>query len=88
MIYVEVNPADARERGLRDGATVEVFSRAGALNAQARLTQSVQPGHVFIPMHYADCNRLTLPAFDPYSRQPSYKATPVELRAASSQGGR
>jgi len=29
---------------------------------------------VFIPMHYSVANQLTFPAFDPYSRQPAYKA--------------
>jgi assimilatory nitrate reductase catalytic subunit len=31
-------------------------------------------------MHYAAMNRLTFPAFDPYSRQPSYKHCAVRVR--------
>jgi anaerobic selenocysteine-containing dehydrogenase len=30
-------------------------------------------------MHYATTNHLTADAFDPYSRQPSYKACAVSL---------
>ena len=30
-------------------------------------------------MHYAETNGLTLPAFDPYSRQPAYKACAVRI---------
>ena len=36
-------------------------------------------GQVFIPMHFADTNKLTLASFDPYSRQPSYKACAVKV---------
>ena len=32
-----------------------------------------------MPMHYETMNRLTFAAFDPYSRQPSYKACAVRL---------
>jgi assimilatory nitrate reductase catalytic subunit len=58
---------------------VRVSSRRGALVATAFVTPTVQPGHVFIPMHYATTNRLTLAVFDPYSRQPAYKACAVRL---------
>jgi anaerobic selenocysteine-containing dehydrogenase len=43
-------------------------------------THVVKPGQVFVPMHYAAMNRLTFPAFDPYSRQPSYKHCAVRIR--------
>jgi predicted molibdopterin-dependent oxidoreductase YjgC len=39
----------------------------------------VKNGEVFIPMHYEEINRLTFAAFDPYSRQPSYKACAVRI---------
>ena len=44
------------------------------------VTPSVQPGQVFMPMHYATVNQLTLSSFDPYSKQPSYKACAVRVR--------
>jgi assimilatory nitrate reductase catalytic subunit len=34
-------------------------------------------------MHYAKVNQLTFAAFDPYSRQPSYKNCAVRLRRKS-----
>jgi assimilatory nitrate reductase catalytic subunit len=49
--------------------------------ARAFVTHGVQPGQVFVPMHYARTNQLTLAAFDPYSRQPAYKACAVTVRA-------
>ena len=78
-IYVEINPRDASRLGIRPQQMVEVRSRRGKLTARAYVTGTVQPGHIFIPMHYVETNRLTHPTFDPYSRQPSYKACAVAL---------
>jgi assimilatory nitrate reductase catalytic subunit len=80
--YVEVNPKDAARIGIAPGGGVRVRSRRGALAATAFITPTVQPGQVFIPMHYAATNRLTLAVFDPYSRQPAYKACAVKLEPA------
>ena len=78
-VYVEINPADARARGIRPHARVEVRSRRGRIRATAFVTRSVQPGHLFVPMHYEVTNRLTDAVFDPYSKQPSYKACAVDV---------
>jgi predicted molibdopterin-dependent oxidoreductase YjgC len=47
------------------------------------VTNTVRAGHLFIPMHYSAANELTLPAFDPYSRQPAYKACAVSVSRPS-----
>jgi anaerobic selenocysteine-containing dehydrogenase len=85
-IYVEVNPGDAARYAIRPNAWVEVSSRRGSLRARAFVTGNVRAGQVFIPMHYAETNTLTHPSFDKYSRQPSYKACAVALRAVALQG--
>ncbi len=82
-IYVEINPDDAKARGIGANDSVHVESRRGRIAAKAFVTHSVQRGHVFIPMHYEAANRLTDAVFDPYSKQPSYKACAVELRRAA-----
>ncbi|WP_010588385.1 molybdopterin oxidoreductase family protein [Schlesneria paludicola] len=82
-IYVEINPADARRLGVQPQQTVLVESRRASIRATAFLTQSVPPGQIFLPMHYAEVNRLTDAVFDPYSKQPSYKACAVRLRLPS-----
>jgi assimilatory nitrate reductase catalytic subunit len=46
------------------------------------VTHNVRPGQVFIPMHYETANQLTFPAFDPHSRQPSYKHCAVSVTRA------
>ena len=78
--YVEVHPDDAASLGVRSGELVRVESRRGGVTAVAFVNATVRPGHVFVPMHYAVTNRLTFPAFDPHSRQPSYKYAAVRLR--------
>jgi anaerobic selenocysteine-containing dehydrogenase len=78
--YVEISPLDAEDLEIDPNDWVEIESRRGKMRARAFVTHVVQPGQVFIPMHFADANRLTFPAFDPYSRQPSYKASAVRLK--------
>jgi len=79
-IYIEINPADAKAMNIAPDHMVHVASRRGSLQARAFLTPTVQRGQVFIPMHYEETNRLTNPVFDPYSKQPSYKACAVSVR--------
>jgi ferredoxin-nitrate reductase len=81
-LHVEVHPADAAKLGLRAGDRAIVCSRRGTAEAIVFPTPIVQPGQVFLPMHFATVNQLTFPAFDPHSRQPSYKACAVRLEKA------
>jgi assimilatory nitrate reductase catalytic subunit len=85
--YVELSPVDAERLGIASDDWVRVQSRRGELEARALVTHVVQPGHAFVPMHYADANRLTLAAFDPYSRQPAYKACAVRVQKVRGSSG-
>jgi assimilatory nitrate reductase catalytic subunit len=76
---VELSPKDAADLGVRANAWVIVRSQRGMATARAFVSHVVQPGQVFMPMHFASTNQLTLAAFDPYSRQPSYKACAVQI---------
>ncbi len=82
-VYVEINPRDAEQFRIVRNQKVEIASRRAAIVAAAHLTATVSRGQVFIPMHYEMVNRLTHPSFDPYSRQPSYKACAVKIRPLS-----
>ena len=76
---VEVHPKDASRIGIDAEELVRVRSRRGVLEARAVIRETVREGEVFISIHDAATNRLTYPAFDPYSRQPSYKHCAVRL---------
>jgi assimilatory nitrate reductase catalytic subunit len=78
--YVELNPVDALEHGIEQNGWVLVESRRGRALARAFVSQVVQPGQCFMPMHYAQTNQLTYPCVDPYSRQPAYKHCAVRIR--------
>ncbi|TWT75848.1 Nitrate reductase [Posidoniimonas polymericola] len=82
-VYVEMNPEDAAIAGLESYDKASVWSRRGELKATVFVTPTVQPGQLFIPMHYEETNRLTLPHFDPYSHQPSYKDCAVAIAPAN-----
>jgi anaerobic selenocysteine-containing dehydrogenase len=77
--YVEINPGDAENLGIGKNSVVRISCRRAQIRAVAFVTPTIQPGQLFIPMHYREVNRLTFPAFDPYSRQPSYKACAVKI---------
>ena len=79
-LYVELNPDDAQRLGVGPNGRVRITSRRGSLEATAFLTPTVRPGQIFLPMHYEAVNRLTHPAVDPYSRQPSYKHCAVRVK--------
>ena len=63
------------------GGRILVRSRRAELVAEACITPMVQPGQVFIPMHYREVNPLIKSVVDPLSRQPSYKFCAVTLEA-------
>ena len=81
-LLLEINPTDARRLRLRAGDTARVASRRGELTACVHVTATIRPGQVYLPMHDVATNRLTLPAFDPHSRQPSYKHCAVSVERA------
>jgi len=81
-LHVEINPVDAARLDIADGSRVAVRSRRGRAEAVALVSAIVQPGQVFMPMHFPDVNKLTFRSFDPHSRQPSYKACAVAMAPA------
>ena len=80
--WVEMNPRDARALKLKPQDRVDVVSRRGRVrDIELRLTETVAPGQVFVPFHYAEANanQMTQSAFDPVSREPNYKQSAVRV---------
>ncbi len=78
-LWLEIHPQDAKRRGIKDGDVINVSSRRATIEARARLTATVGIGRVFLPMHDARVNELTINVVDPNSRQPSYKHCAVQV---------
>lgn len=78
-LYVEVNTLDAEEFGIEAQAYIKVSSRRGSITARAVVVTTVRRGQIFIPMHDARVNLLTLDAVDPISREPNFKACAVRI---------
>ena len=79
QVYIEIHPKDAKIRRIQPGEEINIHSARGQLKAIANITPTVGEGQVFLPMHYKDVNQLTYPSFDPYSKQPSYKFSAVQV---------
>jgi assimilatory nitrate reductase catalytic subunit len=80
--WLEMNPRDARHLGLKAQDRVDVVSQRGRIrDVELRVTETIAPGQVFVPFHYAEANanQVTLSAFDPISREPNYKQSAVRV---------
>jgi predicted molibdopterin-dependent oxidoreductase YjgC len=80
--YVDINPVDAEKIDVKDGDFVVLSSRRGDIEAPARLTRSVMPGTLFLPIHFGEVptNVLTnAEAFDPLAKIPEFKVGAVKV---------
>ena len=80
--WVEVNPRDARKLKFMAGDYVKVVSRRGSIERVIlRVTETVAPGQIFIPFHFAEANANNLTVNDacPISREPNYKQAAVRI---------
>lgn len=79
--FVEVNPGDAASLGVDNGDMVEVSSRRGSVEVEARVTDRVDEGAIFMPFHFAEAaaNNLTIAALDPVSGIPEFKVCAARI---------
>ncbi len=76
---MRIHTDDARRVEIESGNLVIVSSERSKIEARAVVGDNVKPGMLFMPMHYFETNKLTYPAFDPFSREPSYKYAAVRI---------
>jgi formate dehydrogenase alpha subunit len=88
--FVEINTADAKALGVKNGDKVKVKTRRGEIEIAAKVTPDIMKGIIFIPFHFVECsaNRLTIAALDPFAKMPEFKVCaakveviPVEKKA-------
>jgi len=84
--YVSINPKDAAALEAKEGDVLILSSRRGQMEAPAKLTNSVAPGLLFLPIHFGEnpTNVLTnAEAFDPLAKIPEFKVSTVKIRKLS-----
>jgi predicted molibdopterin-dependent oxidoreductase YjgC len=83
--YVSIHPEDAANLSIKQGDLLWVASRRGEMEAPARITSSVPPGVLFLPIHFGESppNILTdSEALDPIAKIPEFKVSAVMVKKA------
>ena len=87
--YIELHAEDAKAHAIGEGDTICVQSKRGAIQVEAKITNRLNRGVVFMPFHWGDLfapgqatNILTSDALDPISKEPEYKACAVRVAKA------
>jgi formate dehydrogenase alpha subunit len=84
--YVSIHPEDADKLAVKNGDTLILSSRRGEMEAPAKVTPSVTPGTLFLPIHFGEnpTNVLTnAEAFDPLAKIPEFKVSAVNIKKLS-----
>ncbi len=86
---LSIHPADAKARGLQDGAIVNMMNELGEINIRLQTSEHVSRGNAFVPMHWSgshysagSINQLVRPDTDPTSKQPAFKSSTVSVVAS------
>ena len=79
--YALVNTKLCAELGVENGDSITVDSINGqSADFVVRVTDNVRYDEIYVPIHYIECNKLTPAIYDKYSKEPSYKTTPINIR--------
>jgi predicted molibdopterin-dependent oxidoreductase YjgC len=79
---IDISPEDGEKYGVKEGETVRIVSRRGAVLAPVRFDSGLRPGLAFMTLHFPDqvaTNELTIDAVDPKSGTSEFKATAVRI---------
>ena len=77
-----MHPDDAARLWVNDGDLVSVRCRHGRIELPARVTDRIEPGHVFTAFHFPEIrtNLLIGPSADVNMSCPEYKVVAVDVR--------
>jgi formate dehydrogenase alpha subunit len=84
--YVTINPQDAEALAVKGGDMLVLSSRRGRIEAPANISRSVEPGTLFLPIHFGEnpTNVLTsAEAVDPLAKIPEFKVSAVNVQKLS-----
>lgn len=78
--YVYMNTETAKKYDIQELDEIKIYSVNGSHEVfTVKLTNNVKEQEIYAPIHYIECNSLTPSIYDTYSKEPSYKATPVRF---------
>jgi formate dehydrogenase major subunit len=85
--WLEIHPSDAERLWVSDGDIVSIRSRVGHTELYARVTERIEPGHVFTSFHFPETrtNLLIGQSADVNTSCPEYKVIAVDVRPMSEQ---
>ena len=78
--YIFMNTKLAEEKNIKENDMIRVNSINGeSADFMVKITDNQRYEELYAPMHYLECNKLTPSIYDPYSKEPSYKTTPINI---------
>ena len=86
--WLEVHPDRCRQRlWISDGDKVSMRSRVGQTELYAKVTDRIEPGHVFTSFHFPEArtNLLIGQSADVNTSCPEYKVVAVDVRPMAEQ---
>jgi predicted molibdopterin-dependent oxidoreductase YjgC len=85
--WLEIHPDDAAKLWITDGQRVSVRSRVGRIEVEAKVTERIEPGHVFTAFHFPEVrtNLLVGASSDVNTSCPEYKVVAVDVRPMAEQ---
>lgn len=90
--FVEIHPNDAKVYSLQDNELAQISSASADIVCRVKISDAQQIGSVFVPIHWNDqfssraiVDSLVSTHVDPYSGQPEYNATPVNVKSFQTQ---
>jgi formate dehydrogenase major subunit len=88
--WLEIHPDDAARLWVETGDKVSVRSRVGRIETVARVTDRIEPGHVFTAFHFPEIrtNLLIGASADVNTSCPEYKVVAVDVRPVPEMAAR
>jgi formate dehydrogenase major subunit len=88
--WLEIHPDDAARLWVESGDKVSVRSRVGRIETVARVTDRIEPGHVFTAFHFPEIrtNLLIGSSADVNTSCPEYKVVAVDVRPVPEMAAR
>ena len=78
--YAFMNPELAAELNIVQNERVSIASQNGVTkDFTIKISDQVKKNHLYAPIHYIETNALTPSAYDPYSKEPSFKTVAVNI---------